>query len=184
MTRVPPHPRPNRAAARARAAALALALAAALLWLAPPASADIGATIIERCTRGKSISGYTQQDYKRALQELPTEVEEYSECGNAIRRAELAAAGARGAALGPGSITATPLTPAEQRRLAAIAHTPAPALLLGRQLVHAGVVHAGISSAFSSLPNALLALLALIAAAALTLAGRTIRNRVWKRSAG
>ena len=45
-------------------------------------------------------------------------------------------------------------------------------------------VHAGISSAFSSLPNALLAMLALIAAAALTLAARTIRNRVWKRSPG
>jgi hypothetical protein len=180
---VPPHPRPNRGSARARAAALALALAAVLLWLAPPASADIGATIIERCTRGKSISGYTQQDYRRALQELPTEVEEYSECGQEIRRAELAAAGG-GSATGPGSIAATPLTPAEQRGLAAIAHKPAPALLLGSDLVRPGVVHAGISSAFSSLPNALLAVLALIAAAALTMAGRTIRNRVWKRSAG
>jgi len=169
---------------RIRAAKLALALAALLLWLAPPASADIGATIIERCTQGKSIGGYTQQDYRRALQELPTEVEEYSECGNVIRRAELAAAGAGGSGLGGGSVTATPLTPAEQRGLAAIARKPAPALRVGGQLVHPGVVHAGISSAFSSLPNALLAVLALIAAAALTLAARTIRNRVWKRSAG
>lgn len=181
---MPPHPRPDRGSTRSRAATLALALVAVLLCVAPPASADIGATIIERCTQGKSIGGYTQQDYRRALQELPTEVEEYSNCANVIRRAELAAAGAGGSALGTGSIAATPLTPAEQRGLAAIPHTGAPALRIGGELVHPGVVHAGISSAFSSLPNALLAVLSLIAAAALTLAGRTIRKRVWKRPAG
>src|SRR5437588_6535383 len=125
MKIVPSHTRRarTRGRARARTAGLALALAASLACPAAPAQADVGTTIIERCAQGKSISGYTQQDYRRALQELPTEVEEYSSCGNEIRRAELAAAGARGAALGPGSITATPLTPAEQRRLAAIAHT-------------------------------------------------------------
>jgi hypothetical protein len=66
-----------------------LALAAALLVLASPpaARADVGATIIERCTHGQSIAGFSQQDYARALQELPTEVEQYSNCGNLIRQA-------------------------------------------------------------------------------------------------
>ena len=66
-----------------------LAPAAALLVLASPPSAraDVGATIIERCTHGQSIAGFSQQDYARALQELPTEVEQYSNCGNLIRQA-------------------------------------------------------------------------------------------------
>jgi hypothetical protein len=69
-----------------------LALAAALLVLASPpfARADVGATIIERCTHGQSIAGFSQQDYARALQELSTEVEEYSNCGNLIRQAQQA----------------------------------------------------------------------------------------------
>jgi len=66
-----------------------LALAAALLVLASPAAAraDVGATIIERCTHGQSIAGFSQQDYALALQELPTEVEQYSNCGDLIRQA-------------------------------------------------------------------------------------------------
>jgi hypothetical protein len=67
-----------------------MALAAALLVLASPPSAraDVGATIIERCTHGQSLAGFSQQDYARALQELPTEVGEYSNCGNLIRQAQ------------------------------------------------------------------------------------------------
>ena len=66
-----------------------LALTAALLVLASPAAAraDVGATIIERCTHGQSIAGFSQQDYALALQELPTEVEQYSNCGDLIRQA-------------------------------------------------------------------------------------------------
>ena len=66
-----------------------LALAAALLVLASPAAAraDVGATIIERCTHGESLAGFSQQDYARALQELPREVEQYTDCANLIRQA-------------------------------------------------------------------------------------------------
>src|SRR5262249_32643984 len=66
-----------------------LALATALLVLASPpfARADVGATIIERCTHGQSIAGFSAQDYARAVQELTPEVEQYSNCGNLIRQA-------------------------------------------------------------------------------------------------
>jgi hypothetical protein len=69
-----------------------LALAAAVLVLASPPSAraDVGATIIERCTHGQSIAGFTQQDYALALQELPREVEQYTNCANLIRQAQQA----------------------------------------------------------------------------------------------
>jgi hypothetical protein len=163
----------------------ALALAAALLVLASPpaARADVGATIIERCTHGQSVGGFSQQDYQRALQELPTEVEEYSECGNLIRRAQLAAAGGgggsgAGAGAGPGAVVALPLTPAERSALRHIAQTGSAPQLIGGEVVYPGVVHASVASALSSLPNSLLAPLALLLACALVLGGRALRDRV------
>ena len=163
-----------------------LVLAAALLVLASPPSAraDVGATIIERCTHGQSLGGFSQQDYRRALQELPTEVEEYSECGNLIRRAQLAAArggGGSGAGAGPAAPVATPLTPAERSALRQIAKTGSAPQLIGNEVIYPGVVHAGVASALSTLPNSLLALLAFLLACALVLGGRAVRNRVHAR---
>jgi hypothetical protein len=167
----------------------ALALAAALLLLASPAPAraDVGATIIERCTHGQSLAGFSQQDYQRALQELPTEVEEYSDCGNQIRHAQLAAAGGGGGGgasaggAGPAAAVATPLTPAERTALRRIAKTGSAPQLVGSEVIVPGVVHAGVASALSSLPSPLLALLAFLLACALVLAGRGLRNRVHTR---
>jgi len=34
----------------------------AFLSIAPAARADVGATIIERCTHGQSLSGFSRQD--------------------------------------------------------------------------------------------------------------------------
>src|SRR5262249_44192353 len=130
----------------------ALAVASAMLVLASPplARADVGATIINRCTHGQSLTGFSQQDYQRALQELPTEVEEYSECGNLIRRAQLAAAGGGGglgAGAGPGSaVVALPLTPAERSALRHIAQTGSAPQLIGNEVVSPGVVHASVAS--------------------------------------
>ena len=161
-----------------------LALATALLMLlsiAAPASADVGTTIINRCTHGQSLSGFSQQDYRRALQELPTEVEEYSDCGNLIRRAQLAAAGRGGGSSGGGPAIATPLTPAERSALKRVPKVGSAPLLVGGELVRPGVVHADIASALSSLPNPLLAILAFLLACALLLAGRALRDRVRTR---
>src|ERR1700676_4926460 len=121
------------------------ALAALLLMLSvtPSAGADVGATIINRCTHGQSLSGFRQQDYRRALQELPTEVEEYSDCANLIRRAQLAAAGGAGSGAGA---TAIPLTPAERKTLTRALKAPTPVQVEGK-MVSPGVVNADIASA-------------------------------------
>jgi hypothetical protein len=157
--------------------ALGVAFATALLTLltlVPAAGADVGATIIERCTHGQSLSGFSQQDYRRALQELPAEVEEYSDCANLIRRAQLAGAGGGG-----GGEAATPIlgTPAERAALHTASRTVAP-VRVGAQLVRPGVVQANVASALSTLPTPLLALLAFLLAWALALAGRSIAKRV------
>jgi hypothetical protein len=159
--------------------ALALALSL-LVLLAAAASADTGAKIIERCTHGQSLSGFSQKDYRRALAELPTEVEEYSDCGNLIRRAQLAAAGGGGGGGGPsgGGAAATPLSASEQSAVARAPKSGAEPFKVGNQLVSPGVVHADISSALSSLPDPLLAILTFLLACAAALGGRAILNGV------
>jgi hypothetical protein len=154
----------------------ALTLAVALA-LAAAARADVGAKIIERCAHGQSLSGFSQQAYSRALRELPTEVEEYSDCANLIRRAQLAAAGGE-----PGTTpTATPLTPAERASLDHATRTaPAPLRVDGR-LLRPGVVPVDISSALSSLPTPLLATLAFMTACLLLLVAGAIRDHVRAR---
>ena len=163
-----------------RAAMLGAVLILALL--APSASADIGAKIIEKCTHGESLSGYSQQDYRKALQEIPTEVEEYSDCGELIRKAQLAAAsgapagGPAGAASSPSAPIAT--TPAEQREIEAVHHTGASPVKVGDQVLRPGVVHANIASAISALPSPLIAVLLLLLVCGCTVGAREIRERV------
>ncbi|HXP28930.1 MAG TPA: hypothetical protein VN804_04190 [Solirubrobacteraceae bacterium] len=165
---------------------LAVATLAALLLcvcLTSAAHADAGEKIIERCTHGQSLSGFSQQDYRRALQELPTEVEEYSDCGNLIRRAQLTAAGHGSSSGGRETTlpTPTPLQPKEQRALKALPKTGARARRIGGTLVRPGVVHSSVASAFSSLPAPLLAVLAFLLACALALIGRSIGRSVRAR---
>jgi hypothetical protein len=71
---------------RARAA-LVLALLSTLVWGASEASADEASTIIERCTHGESLAGFSTAAYMTALQELPAAVKEYTNCEALIREA-------------------------------------------------------------------------------------------------
>ncbi len=162
-----------------RLALLAALCAVLLLAIASPAVANVGQTIINRCTHGESLSGFSQAAYHQALQELPTEVEEYSPCGNEIRRAQLAAAAGVGGGPSPGSAaTPLPVTPAERIALNSAPKLAAAPVRVGNQTVSPGVIHANIASALSSLPDSLLAVLAFLLACALLLAGRALRNRV------
>jgi hypothetical protein len=156
-----------------------LALPAVLLTgllVAPGARADIGETIIQRCTHGQPLGGFTPQQYAQALKELTADAEEYTECAALIRRAQLAAAGGAGG-LGTGVPVLTPTTPAEQKAIAEAEHTHPPAVSVGGQVVQPGVVHANVASAFSVLPSPLLAMVAFLIASAVAAAAFALRNR-------
>jgi len=164
-----------------------LSMALSLAAIAAPAQADVGEKIILRCTHGESLSGFTQKDYEKALKELETSLEEYSGCASLIHQAQRAAAGSRGGSGGGGgagsagtgaTTAAATATPAERRNLSRAPSTGAAALQLGGQVVHPGVVHVDIASAFSSLPTPLLAVLLFLIACAVALAGGVLRNRV------
>ena len=172
---------------RHRPALLAVLAATALLAIAPAASGDVGETIIQRCTHAQSLSGFPPSAYARALKELGADAEEYTDCAALIRQAQVAAAaGSRGGGSGAGasaagSAVATSATPAEQSSIAHAASAgPAPVALDG-QVINPGVVHASVSSALSTLPTPLLAMLALLFACAIAIGGGAVRNRIRAR---
>jgi hypothetical protein len=159
---------------------VALVLAAPLL---SPAAvrADIGETIILRCTHGQSLSGFSQSAYRQALQELSADTEEYSDCSSLIRQAQLAgAAGTRGAGTGQSAAVPVPIaaTPSQQQAIAHAEHAPPAPVKLDGRVIDPGVVHVNIASALSSLPTPLLATLAFLIACLLLVAGGALRNRV------
>jgi hypothetical protein len=156
-------------------------LAAASLAGPQPARADIGETIILRCTHRESLSGFSQSAYRQALKELNADTEEYSNCSSLIRHAQEAAAAGRGSAGGTGGGAATvaiAATPAEQQ---AIAHAqvaaPGP-VKLGVGVIHPGVIHANVASAFSSMPTPVLVTIAFVVLCLALLTGGAVRKRV------
>lgn len=159
-----------------RLLALALVLAAGI---APPATASVGETIIQRCTHGQSLSGFSQQAYSEALKDLTADAREYTECGSLIRQAQLAAASGRGG--GPAAAAPIAPTASEQRAIARATHAGPIPIRVGGSLVHPGVIHADIASAFSSLPAPLLAMVIFLIACLLLVAGGTVRNHIRAR---
>jgi hypothetical protein len=166
------------------APALAAALVALVCLAASTSIAlgDTGTKIIERCTHGQSLSGFSQKDYRRALAEMPTEVEEYSPCANLIRQAQLAAArgdGGGGSGGGGSSPLKTPISAAERSALTGASKASSgPPLRIDGQNVQPGVINANVSSAFSSLPAPVLALLAFLLACGAALGGRSIQKAI------
>jgi len=171
-----------------RSAVLTALLATALLVIAQPARADVGETIILRCTHQESVSGFSQSAYRQALKELNADLEEYaSECSSLIRQAQEAAAGARGGASGGGggsgaAAVAIAATPAEQRAIThAQSANPEPVKLKGA-IIHPGVVHVGIASALNSMPTPLLVILGFLLLCVALIVGGALRKRVRARS--
>jgi hypothetical protein len=79
-----------------RAALASLAVVAAVLLPAPAALAS-PAAVIRDCQDGSINGDYSARDYSQALRDIPTDVDEYTDCRDVIRRAQLGAAGGTGA---------------------------------------------------------------------------------------
>ena len=179
MSAAHPHERrPVRRALLLFALASVVALAAA-----PAASASrIGEKIILRCTHGESLAGFSQADYRQALEELSSDSEEYSPCEPQIRAAMAAAAAHTGGAGSSAGAEVAPVAlaanPSELRSLAKAKRIGSGGVSVGGELIHPGVVHANVASALSTLPAPLLAVLALMLACVVVVAAVLLRKRV------
>lgn len=72
-----------------------LAALAALAALASTPASALGAStaVIRDCQDGKIDGKYSQKEFSQALRNIPTDVDEYTDCRDVIRRAQLGAAG-------------------------------------------------------------------------------------------
>jgi hypothetical protein len=175
----------------------------ACLALASPALAGGGEKVIRDCTDDGVLQGhYTQAELSDALANLPTDVDEYTDCRNVIRHAQLGGAGGGGGSGGAGGgggggtsggappppgtdplASATPEERAAVERVVSRAQKHHTGVQLGRSVVRPGTLGFSGLSSLSTLPTVLLVVLTLIAAAALAALAYVVRSRVVTRRA-
>lgn len=176
-----------------RRPAAAAAVALCLLLPAAPALAS-GDDVIRDCVHhGRLTKKYTQKEYRDALAHMPTDVDEYTDCRDVIRQAQLGFGGGSGggggapppAGGGPANAAPNPLAGASAKEVAAVHRAVAQARRTGSapRRVGADVVTPGALSyrkvaAVSKLPTPLLVLIVLIGAAALALMAYLVHGRV------
>jgi hypothetical protein len=167
-------------------AGLMLALA-----LASPALAAGRGQIIRDCADDGQLQGkYTQSELRDARQNLPSDVAEYTDCADVLRRAELpdrdqGGAGGGGNGGGGGSAASgggggggpsTPTTDAERRELAKAATSGGAAVEVGGRSIVPGAAGLGGDAASNDVPVALIVVLALLALGGAALAAPAVRR--------
>jgi hypothetical protein len=159
--------------------------------LLPAAAWASGNAVIKDCTDDGVIQGhYSQQDYKNALNNLPTDVDEYTNCRDVIKRAQLAATGGGGGGTpGGGAAVAPPgtdpLANASAAERAAVDAArkggAAKPIRIGGKLVQPGKLGFGGLGSPTKLPGSLIAVLVAIGIAAAAAGATYVRNRVIAR---
>lgn len=184
---------------------IATALALLLALCVPSLAHASAAAVVRDCQDGTLDHTYSQKDYADALAHMPADVDEYTNCRDVIKRAQLGGAGSGGGngaggggfgggsgggpgtgggAGGPGTDPLAGATPQErasyEQAVATAAARPAALNLDGRPITP-GDVGASTAHAVSDLPTSLLVLLALLAVGALGATGLGARRLVHGR---
>jgi hypothetical protein len=170
---------------------LLLVMVLTLLVAAPAAMAGTRADIIADCfDDGKLDGNYTASQIRDARNNLPADVDQYSDCRDVLARA-LGGSGSRdiggagggggGALGGGGGASGAPLTPSgpeEQRALDEAAATGQKPVQVGDSTVVPGAAGFAADAARNELPGSLLAVLILLALTALAAAAPHTRRSV------
>jgi hypothetical protein len=177
-----------------------------LLLAAPTASAGVREKILRECQEGRITGHYTPAQIRDARKNIPTDIDEYSDCRDVLARAALAVrggggaggaggaagggAGARGAGAGgsaPGGVTAggdgaagdilSPATPEEADALRKARRHAAAITVDGERLLPALAARA----ARQSLPATLIVVLVLLGLCAAAATIPSVRRHVIAR---
>jgi len=187
-------------------APLVLVLAALLVPATAVASPE---AIIRDCQDGEISGSYSARDYAQALRDIPTDVDEYTDCRDVIRGGQLAAAAgsggrggtaggagtAAGAGAAPGAAAAgtgvartaasvlaaaSPQEQAAVREAIASSGGSAP-LYVGGKRIDPSAIARGAAASSSPLPGPVVLAVALLAVAALAGSIQFLRTRVVRR---
>jgi len=176
----------------------------AALTSTPPPALAASTAVIRDCQDGKIDGTYSQKEFSRALRNIPTDVDEYTDCRDVIRRAQLGAAGGSsseadgaGAGGGPGGAAPPPGSAAANAGKTAAqileGASPAERAAVTRATGQAGAVQVGGRSvspdatglspagAANVVPAPLIVVLVLLGLGLALAATQTIRSRVLTR---
>ena len=172
----------------------------AALSAMPAAALADSAAVIRDCQDGRVDGKYSQREFSQALRNIPTDVDEYTDCRDVIRRAQLGAAGGSGGASGGGAAGGAPLssaaanagktaaqileaaTPAERAAVAqATGQAGAAPVRIGGRTVSPDSFGLSPAGAANVLPIPLIVALALLGLGLAVAGIQTIRSRVLAR---
>ncbi|UTI65029.1 hypothetical protein NBH00_02190 [Paraconexibacter antarcticus] len=203
-------PRARQTRSRVRSCLAVAVLTASVA--APTAAFASGSAVISDCaTDGKLDKKYSAADYANALKHIPTDVDEYTNCRDVIRRGQLGLGGSSGsggtgggtgaAAGGPAAgTTGTPgggaatgnglnaydqalatASPQERASVGQVAQKPPAAFEVGGRQVRADSLSHGDLSSLNSLPTPLVVVLVLLGLGAIAAAVSPVRTFVRTR---
>jgi hypothetical protein len=172
----------------------ATTIAVCCLLLVPAAAHASGRAVIRDCTDdGKLEHTYSQKDYRDALANLPTDVDEYTDCRDVIRKAQLGGAAGGGGNGGPGAPgggsggdggPTSPNGPAEKAALTKAQNGGGAPIHIGDRTVTPGGSRFTSADVRNSMPTSLLVVLIMLGAGVITAGVVTARNRVIGRRKG
>ena len=167
-----------------------------LLLAAPTASAGVREKILRECQDGRITGDYSPEQLRDARKNIPTDIDEYSDCRDVLARAALSGRSPGGGSGGGGGGTAAPggvlpgggngeLTSAngkgeEKDLVDALVSAPGGADVAGERLVP-GASGLAADAARHGLPTTLLTALVLLGLCALAAAAPAVRRRVIAR---
>jgi hypothetical protein len=167
-----------------------------LLLAAPTASAGVREKILRECQEGRITGDYTPGQLRDARKNIPTDVDEYSDCRDVLARASLSGRSAgNGGGGGGGGGTAAPggvqpgggggsevFTPdaAEQAALDKVRGGAAASFVDGERIVP-GATGLAADAARHGLPTTLLIVLVLLGVCGVVAAGPALHRRVLAR---
>ncbi len=190
----------------------ALIVLIVLTALTAPASAlakDTYKAIYTECQTGKITGTYTQAQYAQALRNIQTDLDEYTDCRDVIRRAQLGGAGGKGSggggaggaasgggSAGPGAPSAAApsagkstaqllesASPAEKTAVGEARKRSSAPVVIGGRAVSPATAGRSPAGAANVVPTPLIVALALLALGLALGAAQTIRSRVLARRA-
>ena len=158
----------------------------ACVSFAAPAQASYEDLLLDACGRDGKVNGtYSQEDYRKALANIPADADQYSDCRAILRAAQLAAAsGEEAVTPATASELVATASPEEQQAIeeATRSSTGAP-VKVGDEVVSPASYGAGrkVAAGISELPTPLKAALGLLAVGALAALLAAVIPRVRNR---
>ena len=169
-----------------------------LLLAAPAASAGVREKILRECQEGRITGDYSPGQLRDARKNIPTDIDEYSDCRDVLARASLAGrstgngggggTGGGGTAApggvlpggGGGSEVFTPADPTEQIALDKARGSAGSSFVDGERIAP-GATGLAADAVRRGLPTTLLIVLVLLGVCGIVAAGPALRRRVFAR---